>query len=126
VAHKLSSVCPFLAQNPLRRSYHIFLTSVEPPTWRSPLAFLVNLLKPWSQEEKAGFERTEWFLTKSTGYYAEQTTQPQTLGYSLADSPVGLFAWIYTGLHNWTDDYKWSDDEGMNSVTSLNCCLPTL
>ena len=41
-----------------------------------------------------------------------QCTQPQTIGYSLADSPVGLLAWIYEKLHNWTDSYPWEDDEG--------------
>lgn len=46
----------------------------------------------------------------------EQSTQPQTLGYSLADSPVGLLAWIYEKLVNWTDGYKWSDDEGLVSL----------
>ncbi|KAF8968935.1 Alpha/Beta hydrolase protein, partial [Flammula alnicola] len=35
---------------------------------------------------------------KGRGYSAEHSTQPQTLGYSLADSPVGLLAWIYEKL----------------------------
>ena len=47
------------------------------------------------------------------GYYAEQTTKPQTLGYSLADSPVGMLGWIYEKLVSWTDSYPWEDDEGM-------------
>jgi hypothetical protein len=46
------------------------------------------------------------------GYLQEQSTQPQTIGYNLADSPVGLLAWIYEKLHNWTDNYPWTDDEG--------------
>ena len=48
------------------------------------------------------------------GYYAEQMTQPQTLGYGLADSPVGLLSWIYEKLVNWTDNYPWDDDEVSN------------
>ncbi|KAI0681796.1 hypothetical protein C8T65DRAFT_598070, partial [Cerioporus squamosus] len=32
--------------------------------------------------------------------------------YSLADSPVGLLAWIYEKLVAWSDDYPWTDDEG--------------
>ena len=51
------------------------------------------------------------------GYSAEQSTQPQTLGYGLADSPVGLLAWIYEKLVRWTDDYKWDDDEGHFTVS---------
>jgi hypothetical protein len=104
----------------------IILTSVGPPTWKSPLAFLALLLTPWSPEEKAGIERSEWFQKKGAGYVAEQSTQPQTLGYSLADSPIGLLAWIYEKLVLWTDNYKWSDDEGIINITSLACCLPTL
>jgi hypothetical protein len=46
------------------------------------------------------------------GYFAEQTTKRQTLGYNLADSPAGLLAWIYEKLVSWTDSYPWSDDEG--------------
>jgi hypothetical protein len=47
------------------------------------------------------------------GYANEQSTRPQTLGYALADSPVGLLAWIYEKLIEWTDRYAWSDDEGV-------------
>ena len=50
----------------------------------------------------------------------EQSTQPQTLGYSLADSPAGLLAWVYEKLVSWTDSYPWSDDE---SKFSLSRCL---
>jgi hypothetical protein len=50
------------------------------------------------------------------GYFAEQTTKPQTLGYSLADSPVGLLAWVYEKLVSWTDSYPWTDDEGTGLI----------
>jgi hypothetical protein len=74
------------------------------------------LLTPWSIEEKAGIERTTWFRTKGYGYFTQQSTQPQTLGYSLADSPVGLLGWIYEKLVLWTDNYNWSDDEGSSNT----------
>jgi hypothetical protein len=41
----------------------------------------------------------------------EQATKPQTLAYALNDSPVALLAWIYEKLHDWTDNYPWTDDE---------------
>lgn len=62
--------------------------------------------------------RADNFTREGRGYSAVQSTQPQTLGYGLADSPVGLLAWIYEKLVRWTDDYKWDDDEG-NFVVSL-------
>lgn len=46
------------------------------------------------------------------GYFEMQSTKPQTLSYSLSDSPVGLLAWIYEKLVTWTDNYPWSEDEG--------------
>jgi epoxide hydrolase len=38
-----------------------------------------------------------------SGYARIQGTRPQTLGYSLADSPVGQAAWIYEKLSQWSD-----------------------
>jgi len=38
-----------------------------------------------------------------SGYSAEQGTRPQTIGYSLTDSPSGLCAWIVEKLWAWTD-----------------------
>jgi hypothetical protein len=76
------------------------------------------LLTPYSAEEKAGFERTMWYRNKASGYFIEQSTFPQTLAYGLTDSPVALLGWIYEKLVTWTDDYKWTDDEGSSSASS--------
>lgn len=38
-----------------------------------------------------------------TGYSSQQSTRPQTLGYALADSPMGQAAWIIEKFHAWTD-----------------------
>ncbi|KAJ7039866.1 Alpha/Beta hydrolase protein [Mycena alexandri] len=64
-----------------------------------------------TEKEKAGLERTSWFHRFGGGYLRQQSTQPQTLGYSLSDSPAGLLAWIYEKLVNWSDSYQWEDDE---------------
>jgi pimeloyl-ACP methyl ester carboxylesterase len=39
---------------------------------------------------------------KGAGYAGIMVTRPQTLGYSLADSPVGLAAWFYDKFADWT------------------------
>ena len=52
------------------------------------------------------------FFSRGLGYLRQAQTRPQTLGYSLADSPAGLLAWIYEKLAHWSDEYPWSDDEG--------------
>jgi pimeloyl-ACP methyl ester carboxylesterase len=41
--------------------------------------------------------------TETTAYNFEQSTKPQTIGYSLSDSPVGLAAWIVEKFHGWSD-----------------------
>lgn len=78
------------------------------------------MLVPYSQKEKDGFPFGAIWLTSGSGYYRQQSTKPQTLGYSLVDSPVGLLAWIYEKMHDWTDNYPWTADEGTR-VFYLNC-----
>ncbi|KAL0958908.1 hypothetical protein HGRIS_014226 [Hohenbuehelia grisea] len=82
-----------------------------PDPLREPISYLAHLLKPYTAAEKAGLACSKWFDESGSGYYSEQSTQPQTLGYSLSDSPVGLLAWIYEKLVVWTDNYPWTDDE---------------
>ncbi|KJA17980.1 hypothetical protein HYPSUDRAFT_45697 [Hypholoma sublateritium FD-334 SS-4] len=88
-----------------------FPLGLLPHPTRSPLLLLSHLMFPYSPAEKEGLARSEWYFKSGSGYVAEQTTQPQTLGYALADSPVGLLAWVYEKLVLWTDAYPWSDDE---------------
>ncbi|KAK5082328.1 hypothetical protein LTR05_007474 [Lithohypha guttulata] len=61
--------------------------------------------------ELQGAQRTAWFLDEGYGYNLLQSTKPQTLAYALADSPLALLAWISEKLHDWTDNYPWTDDE---------------
>jgi pimeloyl-ACP methyl ester carboxylesterase len=46
-----------------------------------------------SAEEKHGFDRLAYFYSKGLAYAQEMGNRPQTL-YGIADSPVGLAAWI--------------------------------
>ncbi|EIW80956.1 alpha beta-hydrolase [Coniophora puteana RWD-64-598 SS2] len=90
------------------------IASPPSPVW-NPLSFLgliTTMYLSGPSQEKANLERAKWFRENGSGYSAEQGTCPQTLGYSLADSPVGLLSWIYEKLHVWTDNYPWTDDEG--------------
>jgi pimeloyl-ACP methyl ester carboxylesterase len=54
-----------------------------------------------TDEERAAFEPFKAQLRK--GYILEQGQTPQTIGYSLSDSPVGLAAWI---IDHDTDSYE--------------------
>jgi pimeloyl-ACP methyl ester carboxylesterase len=51
-----------------------------------------------SAEEKSAFDQLDFFYKKGLGYALEMANRPQTL-YGLADSPVGLAAWMID--HDW-------------------------
>lgn len=60
----------------------------------------MNDLTPLEQSALAGMQYyQEW----DSGYSKQQSTRPQTLGYGLADSPVGQMAWIIEKFHRWMD-----------------------
>ena len=67
--------------------------------------------------EKDGLARSQMFMLEGTAYAQMHSTRPQTLAYSMVDSPVGLLAWIYEKLHAWTDAYPWTDDEILTWVS---------
>jgi pimeloyl-ACP methyl ester carboxylesterase len=55
-----------------------------------------------SDQERAAGEAIATFMSSGFGYFLEQATRPQTIGYSLLDSPLGLAAWL---LDHDTDAY---------------------
>jgi epoxide hydrolase len=52
--------------------------------------------------EQASLEALRHADRSEDGYSAEQSTKPQTIGYSLVDSPAGLAAWIVEKFRTWT------------------------
>ena len=80
--------------------------------WKSPIRFIKFLITPFTQREREGLANFVAFETQGNGYFKVQSTRPQTLGYGLADSPVGMLAWIYEKLVKWSDSYPWTDEEG--------------
>jgi pimeloyl-ACP methyl ester carboxylesterase len=56
-----------------------------------------------SEEERAALDAINTFTTDGFGYFLEQSTRPQTIGYALLDSPVALAAWL---LDHDTDSYE--------------------
>jgi pimeloyl-ACP methyl ester carboxylesterase len=51
-------------------------------------------------------ERFNDYRENGVGYLHMQATRPQTLAYSLNDSPVGQLAWIVEKFQEWTDPEK--------------------
>jgi pimeloyl-ACP methyl ester carboxylesterase len=54
-------------------------------------------------QEKAALEAMGFYNDWDSGYSKQQSTRPQTLGYGLADSPVGQMAWIVEKFYFWMD-----------------------
>jgi pimeloyl-ACP methyl ester carboxylesterase len=85
------------------------------------LALAIDLkdhLPAESESERAAHKALETFTTDGFGYFLEQSTRPQTIGYSLLDSPVGLAAWM---LDHDTDSYykisrAFVDDEPVGNL----------
>jgi pimeloyl-ACP methyl ester carboxylesterase len=55
-----------------------------------------------TDEERAASDQLAAFRATGFGYFLEQATRPQTIGYALLDSPVALAAWM---LDHDTDSY---------------------
>jgi pimeloyl-ACP methyl ester carboxylesterase len=56
-----------------------------------------------TEQERAALEQTKTFRATGFGYFLEQATRPQTIGYALLDSPAALAAWM---LDHDTDAYE--------------------
>jgi pimeloyl-ACP methyl ester carboxylesterase len=56
-----------------------------------------------TEQERAAIDQTKTFRASGFGYFLEQATRPQTIGYALLDSPVALAAWM---LDHDTDSYE--------------------
>ena len=81
---------------------HINMCVAIPGDWYDLVKIL--LACPfWTSEEWAGIRSTIYFQKYETAYQKIQGTKPQSLGYGLNDSPVGLLAWILEKFQSWSD-----------------------
>jgi len=58
---------------------------------------------PPTAEERAALDQLDAFHATGTGYFVEQATRPETIGYALLDSPIALAAWM---IDHDTDAYE--------------------
>ena len=75
-----------------------------------------------SEQERAAHDALNTFTTDGAGYFLEMATRPQTIGYTLLDSPVALAAWM---LDHDTDGYykiagAFVDGKPMGNLTRDN------
>lgn len=104
----------------VRACHHNIFPCGPPPFYKAPLAMGRLVLNSWlySEREKTGLKNMQYFLTEQKGYFEQQSTRPQTLGFALDDSPTGLLGWLVEKFHEWTDHahYKMPDDEILTFV----------
>lgn len=109
-----SGITKTLALNYPNRVKAIHLTDVGYP----------NGSEDWSKmspaEQEFGQKIQRWFYAEGA-FNMLQSTKPQTLGYSLNDSPVGLAAWLLEKFYGWSDtkgnmDNSFTKDELITNI----------
>jgi pimeloyl-ACP methyl ester carboxylesterase len=70
---------------------HITLLLNFPPEIARGIAVGAPAPAGLSEQEKAAYDQRK---ALSLGYFLEQAKRPQTIGYALTDSPVGLASWL--------------------------------
>ncbi|KAF2481568.1 Alpha/Beta hydrolase protein [Neohortaea acidophila] len=83
----------------------------EPKQDTHPELFAKLQATPLTGQDVAALQRAGAFVAEGSGYMSLLSTKPQTIGYALRDSPIGLLAWIFEKLHDWADEYPWTDEE---------------
>ena len=91
---------------------HFNMLSIIPP----------DLPEELDAEELAALDGMRQFNEREFAYAYLQASKPQTLGFALADSPVGQAAWIYEKLQRWSDcdgtpENALSRDEMLDTIT---------
>ena len=95
---------------------HLNLCTAGPPDPENPTAGVPP------EEIALMEERAAFWTDEERGYSHMHGTKPQTLGYSLNDSPVGLAAWIVEKYRSWCDcdgdpETRFSKDELLTTLT---------
>ena len=77
---------------------------------------------PQTKEEKDWQNKFDKDQILQDGYRTLQSTKPQTLAYSMIDSPVGIAAWIIEKMHGWSD----LNEDNIESVYSKDVLLANI
>jgi len=101
---------------------HINMPGTVPPSVLRLIRNRDPVPSSFSDVEKAAFASLEYFYRKGFGYAEMMNTRPQTLGYGLADSPVGMLAFFYDKFAEWTysggePERALTRDEMLDAVT---------
>ena len=102
---------------------HVNLPAVVPPEIAAILATGGAAPAGLTEPERAAFDAlSAGAKSGSRSYAAMMGSKPQTIGYAVTDSPVGLAAWMlgHPGFSHWTydaSDPEKSPDEVLDDIT---------
>ncbi|OGM41329.1 epoxide hydrolase [Aspergillus bombycis] len=105
------------------RAQHLNMFPVPPPTlWSAPCAYLRWCLSAltYSEFEHESLRVRRNFEQDQSGYLEEQKTRPQTLGFALGDSPLGLLAWFVEKFHDWGDVHDALNDTDLITLVMMH------
>ena len=103
------------------RAQHLTFVPIGPPPWhKHPFVMGRLVLNYWfySAADRKALERLQYYLNEQSGYLKQQSTRPQSLGFGLGDSPIGLLGWFVEKYHEWMDvaHYDMPTDETLAFV----------
>jgi pimeloyl-ACP methyl ester carboxylesterase len=81
---------------------HVNMPATVPPEIARALQAGETAPASLSDKEKIAYAQMANLYTRGAGYAGVMVTRPQTIGYSLSDSPAGLAAWFYDKFADWT------------------------
>lgn len=93
-----SFITSFVAESDPAHCAAIHITS----PWAAPNA-LQMVAAPFQKSARDFLKQSLAMFKEELGYRQVQASKPQTLGFALNDSPVGLAAWIIEKYQAWTD-----------------------
>ncbi|KAI4203816.1 MAG: hypothetical protein LQ348_001382 [Seirophora lacunosa] len=104
----------------VRACHHNFFPCGPPPWYKAPLTMARLMLSPYlySVREMDSIKKMQYYQKEQNGYLKVQGTRPQSLGFGLGDSPIGLLGWLVEKFHEWMDvaNYQMPDDEILTFV----------
>ena len=95
---------------------HVNLPATIPPDVTAVLAAGAPAPAGLSEKERAAFDSLDTFYKKNRAYAVMMNTRPQTIGYALTDSPVGLAAFMYD-YNNGEPERLLTRDEMLDDIT---------
>ncbi|KAL8662960.1 MAG: hypothetical protein Q9202_004283 [Teloschistes flavicans] len=104
----------------VRACHHNFLPCPPPPWYKAPFTMGRLILSPYlyTNRELQSLKNMQYYQKEQNGYLKLQSTRPQSLGFGLGDSPIGLLGWLVEKFHEWMDiaNYTMPDDEILTFV----------